>query len=62
MISDTDRDLLALARELGAVLYTDDFAIQNVASVLGVQTHPITPAKGKTGSLEIPVQRVWAVF
>ncbi len=45
VISDTDRDLLALTRELGAVLYTDDFAIQNVAIVLGVKTHPISQRK-----------------
>jgi endoribonuclease Nob1 len=47
VISDTDRDLLALARELGAVLYTDDFALQNVAIVLGVRTHPITQRRAK---------------
>jgi UPF0271 protein len=47
VISETDRDLLALARELGAVLYTDDFALQNVALVLGVETHPITQRKAK---------------
>ncbi|MDD1693270.1 MAG: nucleotide-binding protein [Methanoregula sp.] len=47
VISDTDRDLLALALELEAVLYTDDFALQNVAIVLGVQTHPISQRKAK---------------
>lgn len=47
VISGTDQDLLALARELEAVLYTDDFAIQNVAGVLGVQTHPITQRRAK---------------
>jgi UPF0271 protein len=45
VISATDRDLLALARELGAILYTDDFAIQNVAAVLGVETRPIAQKK-----------------
>ena len=45
VISDTDRDLLALARELDAVLFTDDFAIQNVAAVLGIETHPILQRK-----------------
>jgi endoribonuclease Nob1 len=47
VISETDRDLLALARELGANLYTDDFAIQNVAAVLGVETHPILQRKAR---------------
>lgn len=47
VISDTDSDLLALAIELDAVLYTDDFAIQNVAGVLGVQTIPINQRKAK---------------
>jgi UPF0271 protein len=47
VISGTDRDLLALAKELGAVLYTDDFAIQNVAGVLGVETHPILQRKAR---------------
>ena len=47
VISDTDRDLLALARELGAVLYTDDFAIQNVAIILSVKTHPISQRRAK---------------
>jgi endoribonuclease Nob1 len=47
VISDTDRDLLALARELEAVLYTDDFAIQNVAITLGVKTRPISQRRAK---------------
>jgi len=47
VISDTDCDLLALALDLGAVLHTDDFAIQNVAGVLGVQTIPINQRKAK---------------
>ena len=47
VISGTDRDLLALAKELGGVLYTDDFAIQNVAGVLGVETHPILQRKAR---------------
>jgi endoribonuclease Nob1 len=47
VISDTDRELLALTRELGAILYTDDFALQNVAIVLGVETHPISQRKAK---------------
>ena len=47
IISATDADLLALALEHDAVIYTDDFAIQNVASVLGVATHPIQQRKAK---------------
>ncbi len=47
IISVTDADLLALALELDAVIYTDDFAIQNVASVLGLTTHPIQQRKAK---------------
>jgi UPF0271 protein len=47
VISDTDCELLALALDLDAVLYTDDFAIQNIAGVLGVQTIPINQRKAK---------------
>jgi UPF0271 protein len=47
VISDTDCDLLAVALELNAILYTDDFAIQNVAGVLGIQTSPIFQRKAK---------------
>jgi UPF0271 protein len=47
VISGTDQELLALALDLRATLYTDDFAIQNVATVLGVPTHPITQRKAK---------------
>jgi UPF0271 protein len=47
VISDTDRDLLALALDLGAELHTDDFAIQNVAHVLGVKTVPILQRKAR---------------
>jgi endoribonuclease Nob1 len=47
VISGTDRDLLALALDLGAALYTDDFAIQNVALVLGVKTVPILQRKAR---------------
>ena len=38
---------LALAMDLEAVLYTDDFAIQNVAIALGVRTHPINQRKAR---------------
>jgi UPF0271 protein len=41
VISATDVELLALALDLEASLVTDDFAIQNVALVLGVKTIPI---------------------
>jgi len=47
IISGTDCDILALALDLSAVLYTDDFAIQNVAGILGVQTAPIIQRKAK---------------
>jgi UPF0271 protein len=47
VISNTDRDLLALALDLGADLYTDDFAIQNVALVLGVKTIPLLQRKAR---------------
>lgn len=47
VISGTDRDLLALALDLGAELHTDDFAIQNVALVLGVKTVPLLQRKAR---------------
>jgi endoribonuclease Nob1 len=47
VISDTDSDLLALALDCDAVLYTDDFAIQNVAAELGVAVHPIQQRAAK---------------
>lgn len=47
VISGTDRDLLALALDLGADLYTDDFAIQNIALVLGVRTVPILQRRAR---------------
>lgn len=47
VISEADCDILALALELDAVIYTDDFAVQNVAGVLGVQTIPIIQRKAK---------------
>jgi UPF0271 protein len=47
VISGTDRDLLALALDLGADLHTDDFAIQNVALLLGVKTVPILQRKAR---------------
>jgi len=47
VISETDCDLLALAIDCDAVLYTDDFAIQNVALELGVHVHPIQQRAAK---------------
>jgi len=41
VLSPTDLSVLALALDLGAVVYTDDFALQNAAIVLGVQTEPL---------------------
>jgi UPF0271 protein len=47
VISTTDHDLLALALDLGADLYTDDFAIQNIALALGVKTIPLLQRKAR---------------
>ncbi|MFA4877968.1 MAG: nucleotide-binding protein [Methanoregula sp.] len=47
VISKTDEELLALTLELGATLYTDDFAIQNVAGVMNLETHPILQRKAR---------------
>ncbi len=35
-LSETDVKILALALDVGGVLYTDDFAVQNVARHLGI--------------------------
>ncbi len=40
-LSAADRDILALALELSAVLVTDDFAVQNVARRLKIRTRSI---------------------
>jgi UPF0271 protein len=47
VISPTDCDVLALAGDLGATLFTDDFAVQNVAAVLRIPVQPLQqrPAK-----------------
>jgi UPF0271 protein len=50
-LSVTDRDVLALALDLGAILYTDDFAIHNVAHKLGVTIAPVQQRSAK--------RRVW---
>ncbi|RPJ53918.1 MAG: nucleotide-binding protein, partial [Methanobacteriota archaeon] len=41
VLSEADIDLLALARDLAAVIVTDDFAIQNVALRIGISTQQI---------------------
>ncbi len=40
-LSDTDIGILAKALEHGGILCTDDYAIQNVAKSLGIETEPI---------------------
>ena len=40
-LSGTDIGILAKALEHNGILYTDDYAIQNVASGLGIETKPI---------------------
>ncbi len=40
-LSPTDRELLALAAELGATLVTDDYSIQNVCRVLAIPYEPV---------------------
>lgn len=47
VISATDTGLLALALGMDATLFTDDFAIQNVALVLGVKTSPIQQRRAR---------------
>jgi endoribonuclease Nob1 len=47
VISGTDQDLIALALDLDAVIFTDDFAIQNIAAELGVAIHPIQQRAAK---------------
>ncbi len=40
-LSPTDRELLALALELGATLVTDDYSIQNLCRILKIPYEPI---------------------
>lgn len=47
MISGTDCDLLALSLDLDAAVYTDDFAIGNIAHTLGIKTIPMLQKKPK---------------
>ncbi len=44
-LSSADYSIVALALELGTALVTDDFAVANVASLLGVSVIPATPGK-----------------
>lgn len=46
-ISDTDSDILAISLDLNAAVYTDDFAIGNIAYLLGIKTIPILQKKPK---------------
>ncbi len=47
VISGTDCDVLALAGELGATIFTDDFAIQNVAAGIGIAVQPLQQRAAK---------------
>lgn len=49
VLSPADTDLLSLALELDGTIITDDFAVQNVALILGISTVPIhqRPARAK---------------
>ena len=47
VISGTDCDVLALAGELGAAIFTDDFAIQNVAAGIGIAVQPLQQRAAK---------------
>jgi len=47
VISGTDCDVLALAGELGATIFTDDFAIQNVAAGMGIGVQPLRQRAAK---------------
>lgn len=44
-LSAADFSIIALALELETTLLTDDFAVANVASLLGVAVSPATPGK-----------------
>jgi UPF0271 protein len=47
VISGTDCDVLALAGDLGATIFTDDFAIQNVAAGMGILVQPLRQRAAK---------------
>lgn len=44
-LSPADYSIVALALEIDTALVTDDFAVANVASLLGVSVIPATPGK-----------------
>ena len=46
-LSAADRDLLALALDLGATVVSDDFALQNVALALGLGVRGILQGKAR---------------
>lgn len=50
VLSETDISILALASEIGGEIATDDFAVQNVASVLGIRVRPMLQRKAKRRS------------
>jgi UPF0271 protein len=50
-LSTTDCEIIALAIDLGATIFSDDFAVQNVAREIGVVTHTIQQRSAK--------KRVW---
>ncbi|WP_292425335.1 NOB1 family endonuclease [Methanoregula sp.] len=47
VISGTDCDVIALAGELGATIFTDDFAIQNVAAGMRIAVQPLRQRAAK---------------
>jgi UPF0271 protein len=51
VLSRADIEVLALALDLCATIYSDDFAVHNVAHELGIATHPIQQRRAK--------KRVW---
>jgi UPF0271 protein len=40
-LSSVDKEVLALAIDMGAEVYTDDYSVQNLASVLGISFRPV---------------------
>jgi UPF0271 protein len=46
-LSQADIDVLAKALEVSGTLVTDDYAVQNVAARLGIETQPIQQARIK---------------
>jgi endoribonuclease Nob1 len=50
-ISATDRDILALALDLNATIFSDDFAVHNVSHAIGILVHPVQQRLAK--------KRVW---